>query len=256
MTTVYGVTRWGAGKQIAKQLKVMSGFNLVNVDSGSKYLAAKTFESLNELFTSSQVIQDWLTQCAQVISADCGRNVEWVTPLGFPVVQPYTNEVNSRILHLTMNPDNMFSTVKGWKVRASNKVNTRKQKNGLPPNFIHSLDSCHMMLTALHLWPKGVTFASVHDCYWTHARDVVTMNKVCRDQFVALHSSPILEELSEGFQKRYSSNNNEIPEEGADEEACDIARVEQKKRELLFKNVPKKGDLDLKIVKDSVYFFS
>ena len=27
---------------------------------------------------------------------------------------------------------------------------TRKQKNAMPPNFVHSLDSTHMMLTALH----------------------------------------------------------------------------------------------------------
>ena len=34
-----------------------------------------------------------------------------------------------------------------------------------------------MMLTSLHLWSQGVTFASVHDCFWTHAEDVETMNK-------------------------------------------------------------------------------
>lgn len=32
------------------------------------------------------------------------------------------------------------------------KPNTLKQKNGFPPNFIHSLDSSHMMLTALHCY--------------------------------------------------------------------------------------------------------
>ena len=30
------------------------------------------------------------------------------------------------------------------------KPDTMKQKNAFPPNFIHSLDSTHMMLTALH----------------------------------------------------------------------------------------------------------
>lgn len=32
------------------------------------------------------------------------------------------------------------------------KPNTLKQRNGFPPNFIHSLDSSHMMLTALHCY--------------------------------------------------------------------------------------------------------
>lgn len=37
------------------------------------------------------------------------------------------------------------------------KPDTVKQKNAFPPNFIHSLDSTHMMLTALHCfrWAPG-----------------------------------------------------------------------------------------------------
>ena len=57
---------------------------------------------------------------------------------------------------------------------------TLKQRNAFPPNFIHSLDSSHMMLTALYCQRKGITFASVHDCFWTHACTVDSMNKVIR----------------------------------------------------------------------------
>lgn len=53
-----------------------------------------------------------------------------------------------------------------------------KQKNAFPPNFIHSLDSSHMMLTSLHCEREGITFVSVHDCYWTHPATVEIMNKV------------------------------------------------------------------------------
>lgn len=41
------------------------------------------------------------------------------------------------------------------------KPNTRKQKNGFPPNFIHSLDSSHMMLTALHCYRWHLRVARV-----------------------------------------------------------------------------------------------
>ena len=66
MTTVYGVTKYGATKQIARQLKDIDEFPPHMVDQASKYLANKTFESLNEMFTSSQEIQDWFTECAKV----------------------------------------------------------------------------------------------------------------------------------------------------------------------------------------------
>ncbi|MGP1956077.1 MAG: DNA-directed RNA polymerase [Arsenophonus sp. NC-PY1-MAG3] len=54
-----------------------------------------------------------------------------------------------------------------------------KQKNAFPPNFIHSLDSSHMMLTSLHCEQQGITFVSVHDCFWTHPSNVPIMNQVC-----------------------------------------------------------------------------
>lgn len=34
------------------------------------------------------VLQDWLTESARLISKS-GHTVEWLTPLGLPVVQPY-----------------------------------------------------------------------------------------------------------------------------------------------------------------------
>ncbi|CAB4055474.1 POLRMT [Lepeophtheirus salmonis] len=153
MTTVYGVTAYGARLQIARQLKDIEDFPSEYVEEASKYLAVKTFDSLNELFTASQEIQLWLTESATVISKIFGANVEWETPLA-----------------------------------KRDTVNSAKQRNGFPPNYIHSLDSSHMMLTSLHLWNSGVTFASVHDCYWTHPITVYKMNESCREQFINLHS--------------------------------------------------------------------
>lgn len=72
------------------------------------------------------------------------------------------------------------------------------------PNFVHSLDASHMLLTALNL-DKDVSFASVHDSYWTHAADVPHMNKVLREQFVKLHSMDIVGNLQKELQMRYGS---------------------------------------------------
>lgn len=122
--------------------------------------------------------------------------------------------------------------------------NTMKQKNGFPPNFIHSLDSSHMMLTALSCHRAGLTFASVHDCFWTHASNVDAMNGLCRRQFVALHSEPILDNLAV-----YLARQMEVYNE---------ARRLPHHRHLLKsvnRRIPK-GDFDLKQVLDSVYFFS
>lgn len=93
-----------------------------------------------------------------------------------------------------------------------------KQRSAMPPNFVHSLDSTHMMLTSLYCqrfgsfiisiqsWTSilhwlilfilvsiiivefliialfvvraGIPFVAVHDSYWTHPCFVDNMNKV------------------------------------------------------------------------------
>ncbi|KAG8289375.1 hypothetical protein J6590_105660, partial [Homalodisca vitripennis] len=201
MTTVYGVTRFGARLQIAKQLKDIDSFPKEYVWPASTYLVLKTFESLREMFNSTKEIQDWFTECARLVSQICGQNMEYVTPLGLPVVQHYSRQLkrpdlnNKQLGHLQdYFPIDMFE-----------RPNVMKQKNAFPPNFIHSLDSSHMMLTSIFSEQRGLTFVSVHDCYWTHANTVHIMNQICREQFVALHSQPILEDLSKFMVQKYSS---------------------------------------------------
>jgi len=258
MTTVYGVTKYGGTKQIAKKLSDISEFPMEHVGEGSRYLSKKTFESLNELFISSQKIQDWLTECAKVISSDCRSNVEWTTPLGMPVEQPYIKKKNHT--NAVRNPDveqRFFARREEKKV-----VNTLKHRNGFAPNFIHSLDASHMFLTSLHLWRLGINFASVHDCYWTHACDVKEMNRICRQEFVSLHSLPILESLSQSFQDKFLEcedpkllmQHDKIKE--VSPTRLSKLELQQQRHKMLYSNIPEKGSLDLSVVKDSIYFFS
>ena len=94
-------------------------------------------------------------------------------------------------------------------------VNSAKQASAFPPNFVHSLDATHMMLTALECdvsspcvslggrlfltvtQRRGITFASVHDSYWTHASTIDEMSTIIRESFVHLHSSNVLQNLYE-----------------------------------------------------------
>lgn len=196
MTIVYGVTRYGARLQIEKQLKNLPDFPPKLVKLAGHYLVEKVFNSMGTMFTSATEIQDWFTDCARYISKTKNQHVEWVTPLGLPVVQPYMKFGTRRALSVVNMKQGLVSDRFG-------KVNNIKEKNAFPPNFIHSLDSCHMMLTSLHCERAGMTFMSVHDCFWTHASTVQAMNRICREQFVALHSRPILDDLSTFFQQQY-----------------------------------------------------
>ncbi|XP_046673153.1 DNA-directed RNA polymerase, mitochondrial isoform X2 [Homalodisca vitripennis] len=245
MTTVYGVTRFGARLQIAKQLKDIDSFPKEYVWPASTYLVLKTFESLREMFNSTKEIQDWFTECARLVSQICGQNMEYVTPLGLPVVQHYSRQLkrpdlnNKQLGHLQdYFPIDMFE-----------RPNVMKQKNAFPPNFIHSLDSSHMMLTSIFSEQRGLTFVSVHDCYWTHANTVHIMNQICREQFVALHSQPILEDLSKFMVQKYSSKERLVDQNSV------MGQARQRLHSVLTQ-VPPKGSFVLENVLDSIYFFS
>ncbi|KAF9178895.1 DNA-directed RNA polymerase [Haplosporangium sp. Z 767] len=230
MTNVYGVTFIGARAQIENRLKETEGIPEDKVRALSTYLTQQVFASLGEMFTGARAIQDWLAESARRIAKSVPKSVVnpetdeiqdnpsnkrrkkktskqaiadqqmtsviWTTPLNLPIVQPYRKmehkQVRTNLQSLTIKDPTQASP-----------VNVQKQRTAFPPNFIHSLDATHMLMSAVGCVEAGLTFASVHDSYWTHACDVEVMNEVLRKQFIALHSNNIMKNLQNEFMERY-----------------------------------------------------
>lgn len=333
MTNVYGVTFVGAVAQIEKQMEDwFENSDDAMMHHHSRYLTALVFESMRELFEGAHLIQDWLGEAAKRISrcvrTDCDldevlnpgqpshlSSVVWTTPLGMPCVQPYRL---SNKLVVTTNIQVVCIT----DPFEASQVDPRKQATAFPPNFIHSLDATHMLLTAGECGDRGMIFASVHDSYWTHASEVNTMNEIIREQFVNLHKDDLIVKLRDEFERRYKGFLCSMYIDGQHELAvkirqtrrkivkklgrgmtfADEIKLEKKRRELLnspsaqnnelgrqmettisvtenydlealkvkstlknsvqilaplkFPPIPKRGELDVELVKDSLYFFS
>lgn len=133
------------------------------------------------------------------LSLEQMTSVIWQTPLGLPVVQPYRRLMKKQMA-------TAVQTVFIHDPLVCSQVSPQKQASAFPPNFVHSLDATHMMLTALECHSAGLTFDSVHDSYWTHACDIDTMSDIIRDTFVRLHSQDILGRLREEFLERYKDH--------------------------------------------------
>lgn len=221
MTSVYGVTYVGAREQIKRRLQEKG---LITDDrllfSAACYGAKVTMAALGELFQAARGIMVWLGDCAKVIASE-NQPVRWTTPLGLPVVQPYFKSQR----HIIKTSLQVLALQ-----REGDSVEARKQRTAFPPNFVHSLDSTHMMMTAIACRDSGLQFAGVHDSFWTHACDVDKMNQILREQFVELYSMPILENLLENFHTSYPT--------------------------LTFPALPKRGNFDLREVLKSPYFFN
>ncbi|RHZ07502.1 hypothetical protein DYB31_000743 [Aphanomyces astaci] len=230
MTSVYGVTAVGARRQIQTRLEEIFLLQGRDVDEALEekiYLSAKyasdlTMGSMTNLFAAARQIMTWLSECTQKV-ADEGQMMSWITPLGLPVTQPYRLDASKLVRtskqHVVLTlPD-------------SRKVSVGKQKTAFPPNYVHSLDSTHMMMTSLKVIGEDkLEFAAVHDSYWTHACSVPQMNRRLREEFVTLYSQPLLADLREQLVLRFP--NQQFPE------------------------IPQTGDLNLNDVLESPYFFN
>lgn len=221
MTSVYGVTYVGAREQIKRRLKERG---VIADDSelfgASCYAAKVTLTALGEMFEAARSIMTWLGDCAKVIACE-NEPVRWTTPLGLPVVQPY-RKLGRHLIKTSL----QVLTLQ----RETDKVMVKRQRTAFPPNFVHSLDGSHMMMTAVACKKQGLYFAGVHDSYWTHACDVDTMNKILREKFVELYDAPILENLLESFETSFPK--------------------------LKFPPLPERGNFDMKDVLQSTYFFN
>ncbi|EEP75502.1 predicted protein [Uncinocarpus reesii 1704] len=233
MTNVYGVTFLGAIRQVQKQLDEiypdLAENN--NVNKIATYITRKIFAALSSMFTGAHEIQFWLGDCANRITQSLSpdqieavieaRNapataakkpkkkddlskrfrstVIWTTPLKLPVVQPYREAKVRRVT-------TAIQSLSIKEPHSDDIVSRRKQLQAFPPNFIHSLDATHMMLSAIKCDELGLSFSAVHDSFWTHAGDVDTMNLVLRDAFVRMHSEDIVGRLAAELKARYSQN--------------------------------------------------
>eukprot|EP00049_Salpingoeca_infusionum_P023383 m.11806 g.11806 ORF g.11806 m.11806 type:complete len:1260 (+) comp5772_c0_seq1:65-3844(+) len=251
MTNVYGVTFVGGREQILKQLRGSTIVDPEDVYDLATYLTRLVFISLSEIFENAQTIQRWLARQAKSIAAS-GEPVAWITPLGMPIVQPYHHpkgflfRTRLQSVHLVeaSSPQQLPSAT--------------KQASAFAPNFVHSLDATHMMYTANACHKSNITFASVHDSYWTHAATVGEMNRHTREQFAKLHSQPILQELQEFFKLHYEGRPILKTERRKKITALSDAEDEESFTDKVvhIEDTPPRGDFDPQEVLKARYFFS
>lgn len=164
----------------------------------SMYAASMVLNGLLEHFTNAAAIMDWLRAAAAAISEE-GQPVIWTTPLGLACGQPYRLQSHTLVrsaiqdVRLTRSQAARLrgrdAPVAGYK--QARAVGAREPASGgrsgcrfeklltttlacmqvlaFPPNYIHSLDSSHMMMTALACQEAGLAFGAVHDSFWSHA---------------------------------------------------------------------------------------
>ena len=94
------------------------------------------------MFKDANQIKEWFANCAKVV-AGTGEPVKWMSPLGLPCTQPYKSFTHKQIIRT------ILQSVTTYENLDEQPVNKAKNRSAFPPNFVHSIDSTHMMLTAI-----------------------------------------------------------------------------------------------------------
>ena len=195
----------------------------------STFLAKVIWDSIGEVVHAATDAMGWLQKAARVASSE-GLPVRWDTPVGFPVLQAYKAtkpyQIQTKLLGTTFRPKLYKET---------GKIDKNRQSNGISPNFVHSIDASHMMITIdVAKQCEIFSFAMVHDSYGTHAADAETLWWCLRKAFVEMYSQT---DVLEDFR-------------------TDLLDVLPPHRHEEIAPVPKKGNLDIAVVENSPFFFA
>lgn len=142
------------------------------------YLAKKLWSAIDTDLAAANNCMDWLQECATVCTK-ANRPIRWTSPSGFPVAQEYpqraartvTTAVGDSIRRLTY-------------LDEQDRFDGRRQRNGISPNFVHSLDAACLHMTVARLRERGVRdFAMIHDSFAVQANHIPVMARTLREVY-------------------------------------------------------------------------
>lgn len=220
MTLPYGSGQFGFTDQVREDTvkpAIDKGMGLMFEGSDNKshqacqYMAGVLWESLSVKVKSSVEAMAWLQHVASLLSAEVKDRktgevlrkrlpIFWTTPDGFPVWHEYRKPKTKSI-------DAVLYSGKRYQVSGiptgEYTIDAYKQRSGISPNFVHSMDATHLRKTLVHTRRKyGVqSFHIIHDSFGTLPAHAGGLFKGVREAFVMMYrENDVLEQFRDQFE--------------------------------------------------------
>jgi len=221
MTLAYGSKEYGFKEQLMEDILRPAKHSAKAFPfsgdgyQAAQYMAKAIWQSVNEVLVKAGEAMRWL-QGAASLAASEELPVRWTTAVGFPVMQAYPDlekrkvktAISGKLVYLTM-------------YKEKDNLDRRKQSQGISPNFVHSCDAAHMMLTVVRAKQMGINnFAMIHDSFGSTAGDVEQLYHTVREAFVEMyHEIPVIESFRDEILQQLSDKNKakleDLPERGS-----------------------------------------
>ena len=233
MTLAYGSKQYGFKENLLTDiihpyvLDHPDNNPFLNVNQAAVYMAKLIWDAVATTVVKAVEGMEWLQKVASLITSS-GEVVSWTTPNGFLVQQNYM-KMEQKVIKLRFGG----SQVRFYNQEETNEIDNRRQRNGIAPNFIHSMDASHLQRVVCAESDKGnKNFMMIHDSFGTDAAHAGSLYKTIREEFVGLykdqnHLGNFLESVS-----YLIDDLDEVPE------------------------LPEFGKLDLELVKQSDFCFA
>lgn len=224
MTLPYGSTRFSCSDFIKKEYldKGMAPeFAREEYTKAANWLSFRVWDAIGRVVVKAREAMLWLQKAADEVTREGSVELDWISPSGVRVNQEYRKlevvKIETRLiggLRLNVNIG-----------AATGGVDTRKHRNGVAPNFVHSCDAAHMHFLIKAAEEAGLGhLAFIHDDYGALAPDVDKLQELIRKTFVDMYTkcNPL-----QDFKDRHG----------------------------ILRELPAEGELDLAGVLESKYFF-
>nr|WP_281397195.1 DNA-directed RNA polymerase [Kaustia mangrovi] len=222
MTLPYGATRQSCTKYIFDGILDHDREHFRGNFKAACWLTPIMWASIGEVVVAARDAMDWLQKCSSAVSKTNSPLI-WDTPDGFRIFQ------GSRVLNIVQIETQLAGRFRLNVGNFTDKIDSRKQRNSVAPNFVHSMDAAHLRDTVRRAFDEGISAISViHDDYGTYAADTGKLHRIIREAFVSLYedNTPLAD-----FKSAHESADIHLPP------------------------LPKTGDLDINEVLNSRYFF-
>jgi DNA-directed RNA polymerase len=235
MTLPYGATLQGFTDQLISHC-LKEELLTADDDMGAacRFLAKINLSAIKQVLVKSVEAMKFLQDVAGFV----GRNqlpLKWTNPNGFRIVQKVMKTKTKRV-------ETTFGGIKcRWTLQSdTDKVDSRGMRSKSAPNFIHSMDAGHLMLTVNGMLDEGITdFSMIHDSFGTHVANIPAMNRILREKFVEIYSEDWIEKFIVDVRSQLTDD-----------------KMLTKFNELVAEMRPATGTLDINSVVDSPYFFN
>ena len=210
------------------------GIGKYEQEVNARFLAKVNYRACQSVVGSVSKGMEFFQAYADGLARE-NKSVRWTSPSGFPCIQKYTKNMTKRVRIFLF--DRAAKCIKSTRVNLSEYTDiydTRKSRNGIAPNVIHSQDAAHMHLSILEGLANGITdFFMIHDSFATTIDRTHDFYHCIRNAFVNMYEDHcVFEHFEHDCRQRLADVAQDLP------------------------GVPTKGSLDIQAVRESEYCFS